>query len=107
MKRPPCQFHWHYVLAALFRVVVIEIAGIYRDRGESLFLSIDDVADVDELVVPGIQRSKMAVGDLHDVWDDAAGDRGNLLLAERREGNDAQIDLVAARLLIVSDQPLE
>ena len=41
------------------------------------------------------------------IRDDAAGDRRDDLLAHRRVGNDAVIDLIAARLLVIGDDLLE
>src|SRR5215470_13425718 len=66
-----------------------------------------NVADIDELVGPGVQRQKREVGELHDIRDDPGGDRRNCLLAHRCERDDAVLDLVAACLLVIGDQFFE
>jgi hypothetical protein len=71
------------------------------------FYRFDDVADIDELVGPGVQRQKLKVGQLHDIRYDAAGNRRDCLLAHRREGDDAVLDLVTARFLVVGEQLFE
>ncbi len=49
----------------------------------------------------------MAVGDLHDIGNDAGLDRRDILLAQRRKRDDLEVDLVAARFLILGDQLFE
>ena len=55
MEWPAGDPQWHDVVAALFGGPIVEKAGIHRDRGIIRFLRLDDVADVEELVVPRLQ----------------------------------------------------
>ncbi len=65
-----------------------------------LLPGLDHVAEINKLVVPGIQGSKREVGDLHQIRDDAARDGRDFLLAQRRVGNEAVVDFVATRLFV-------
>ena len=47
------------------------------------------------------------IGDLDHIGDDAAGDRRDCLLPQRRIGDEAVVDLVAARLLVIGGHRLE
>src|SRR5262249_8804115 len=86
----------HQRMAALFRYAVVVERGLDGDRGEIFFLGFDHVADIGELVVPGAHRGDFEVGIFQDVGDDPALDRRDRLLTQRREWDDAEIDLVAA-----------
>src|SRR5262249_60984822 len=59
MERPARDLHGHHCIAALIRHAVIEEAGIDRELEKVLFLRLDDVADIDELIVPGLQWGKL------------------------------------------------
>ena len=86
---------------------VVEMAGRHGNRAELRFLWLDHVADVEELVVPDVERGKPEVGDLHDIRNDAAGDRRHLLLSQRRVRHDREVDRVAARLFVIGDRRFE
>ena len=107
VERPAGDPQRHHVVAALFGDAVVVVAGVDRDRDEIFFLRLDDVADIEELVVPGVQRGKFEVGGFDNVRHRAALDRRDRLLAQRRKRDDAELDLVAARLLIIGDDPVE
>ena len=96
-----------HVIAALFRDVVVGVAGLQRRRHEQRFLRLDDVGEVDQLVLPGAQHAKEVVAEIDDVGHDAARHRGDLLLPHRGKRHDAVVDLVAARLLVIGDHLLE
>ena len=66
-----------------------------------------DVAHVDQLVVPSVERDALARVVREQVRDDAALHRRDDLLALRRERRDAEVDLVAARLLVICDDLFE
>ena len=107
MKRDPSCLHWHAVECALLGRVVVAVGGAQRRVDVLRFLGLDDVADVDELVGPCVQRQKGEIGVFHDVRDDAAGYGRDFLLAQRRERNDAVLDLIAAGFLVVGHQLFE
>ena len=69
------------------------------------FLGFDDVGDFDNLVVPGILRNDDLVVDVvgDQIGDIAAGDRRDDLLHQRRKRDEAVVDRVAARLLVIGD----
>src|SRR5205085_4728100 len=92
---------------ALLFDAVVAIDSEQRGLGELRFLCLDDIADIDQLVGPGIQRDDLARGILEYVRDDAALDRRDDLLPHRGIGRDAVVDRVAARLLVVLDELLE
>ena len=72
-------------------------------------MRVDDVADLDHFVVPGVLRNDDLRRNVvrYEVRDIAAGDRRNDLLHQRGEGDQAVVDRVAARLLVFVDDPLE
>ena len=107
MKRPTGDPQRHHCIAALFCDAVVKKTGVDRDRGKIFFLSFDDVADIEELVVPRVQRGKLEIRGVHNIGDDAALDRCDRLLAHRCERDDAEVDFVAARLLVVGNHLLE
>src|SRR5271169_1045388 len=107
MEWNPIDLHRRHVITALFPGVVVEKAGIDSDRDEIRLLGFDDVANIDELVVPGGQRGKLAVVDLNYVRDDAARDRRDCLPAKRGKRNNAVINYITARLLVFGDHLLE
>src|SRR5215469_8118506 len=107
MERPARDLHWHHRIGALIRYAVIEKAGIDRELEKILFLRLNDVAHIEQLVVPGLQRRKLEVGNFHHIRDDTAGHRRDCLLAQWRERNEAVIDLVAASLLVFLDHRFE
>ncbi len=72
-------------------------------------LGVDDVPQLDQLVVPGVLRHHRLLGDVvhHDVGRIAAGQPRDDLLHRRPERDQAELDLVAARLLVGRHQVLE
>src|SRR5207302_8654838 len=59
MERPAGDPQRHYGKGALFAYAIVEKARLDGDRGEIFFLGFDDVADIEELVIPRIQRGKL------------------------------------------------
>src|SRR5438552_3881055 len=78
----------HTVIAALLLDIVVATDREQRSLGELLPLRLDNVADIDQLVVPGVQRNDLGRSVLEDVGDDAAGHRRDDLLTHRRVGRD-------------------
>src|SRR5271170_5906754 len=68
------------------------------------FLSFYNVTDIYELVLPGVQRGKHIIGILHQLRNDAAGDRRDFLLTQRNKRDNAEVDRVAAGLLVIGDE---
>src|SRR5206468_1105491 len=91
------------VIAALLLDIVVAAGREQRRLGIFLPLRLDDVADVDQLVVPGVERNDLGRGVLEQVGDDAARHRRDDLLSHRRIGRDAVVDRVAAGLLVIGD----
>jgi len=93
----------HAIKAALFRNAVIAAHVDQRGLAKLLALRRYDVADIDQLVVPSMQGDEF--GWLVDVsvGKDAALQRRDDLLAQRRERNNAELDLVAAGLPVIGD----
>src|SRR5690349_16953552 len=60
------------VIAALFLFFVVAKVIEQRALGIERFLSLNDVGDVDQLVLPGVQRDDLAGIVREHVWDDAA-----------------------------------
>jgi hypothetical protein len=71
------------------------------------FLGFDNIGQIDQLVVPGVQRNDLerVVGE--HVGDDAALHRRDDLLAQRRKGRNGHVDRIAARLLIIGNNLLD
>src|SRR5712691_6199741 len=97
----------HTVKAALFFDAVVAIDREQRGPGILRLLGLDDVADIDQLVAPGLQRNDFGRRVLVEVRDDAAGYRRDDLLAQRRIGRDAVVDRVAAGFLVFGDDLFE
>src|SRR6202030_759212 len=97
----------HHRIAALFRDAVVQKAGFDSDWGKIFLLGFDDVADIEELVFPRFQRGELKIDSLQDIRHDAALERRDRLLPQWRERDDAQIDLVAACLLVIGDHLFE
>ena len=72
-------------------------------------LRLDHVGQVDDFVVPGVLWEDCLAGVvvLHEIRHVAAGQRRDDLLHDRPERNDAEVDNVAARLLVLRDHPFE
>ncbi len=92
----------------LFHVVVV----LRGEQGRRVIvgpLRLDDVGHVDRAVDPGVLRQHPGLGAIigYQVGDVAAGQRRDHLLGQRTEGNDGVVEPVAARLLVVRDDPLE
>ena len=94
----------HAVKAALFLDAVVAIDREQRGFGVFLSLRLDNVADVDQLAVPGLQGNQLGRGALVQIRHDAARHRRDDLLAQRRIGDDAVVDGVAAGLLVIGDE---
>ena len=94
--------------AALLRDAVVEAGGQQRGLAELRLVRLDDVAHVHQLIVPGVlrqdRRRRVVENEVRNV---AAGQRGDRLLVQRHERHDAEVDLVAAGLLIVRDRLAE
>jgi hypothetical protein len=97
----------HTVNAALLLDIVVAADREQRGLGVFLPLRLDDVADVDQLVLPGVERNDLGRVVLEQVGDEAAGHRRDDLLPQRRIGHDAVVDRVAAGLLVFGDDLLE
>jgi hypothetical protein len=71
------------------------------------FLGFDNIGQIDQLVVPGVQRNDLerVVGE--HVGDDAALHRRDDLLAQRRKGRNGHVDRIAARLLVIGNDLLD
>jgi len=93
--------HGHTVLADLLGHVVVALAGDDGGLAELALLALHHVADVDPAVLPGVDLQDLARIVGHHVGYDAAGQRRDDLLPLGREGCDAQLDLVAALLLVL------
>ena len=105
--RPHCAGIGHGVIATpLLDAVVAECSEQCR-FGVLRFLRLDDVADVDQLVVPSIQREYFHWVVREQVWDNPAGQGRDDLLAVRREGHERIVDRIAAGLLVVADNGFE
>ena len=109
VERQHAAFDRNVGVAALLGDVVVVLGRQQRRRMEVILLGLDDVCDVKQLVVPGILRHDRLVGDVveHDVGCVAAGQARDDLLHRRPEGDEAELDLVAARLLVGRHQVLE
>ena len=70
-------------------------------------LRLDDIAHIDELVVPSVQRSDLWRSVLEQVGDLAGGHSRHDLLPQRRIRGDGRLDLIAARLLVIGNELLE
>jgi hypothetical protein len=66
MEWPSGDPYRYHVIAALLRDIIIKMARIQGDRDEIRLLRFDDFTDIEEFVVPSVQRSKFEVGGLHD-----------------------------------------
>src|SRR6195256_5418044 len=95
-------------MAAVSRYVIvamgIEIVAIgieQRGLGQQRLLGLDDIAYVDQLVFPGVERGNLAWVIHHHIRDDAGMHRRDDFLPLWGKGRDAQIDRVAARLLVI------
>src|ERR1700724_2377819 len=95
------------VNATLLLDIVVAADREQRGLGVFLPLRLDDVADVDQLVVPGVQRNNLGRGVLEQIRDDAAGHRRDDLLPQRRIGHDAVVARVASGLLVFGDDLFE
>src|SRR6202011_4741437 len=89
--------------------VVVILGGQKRRGMEVRLLSFHHVGHIDELVVPGVLRDdRHGTGEvLHDIRHVAAGQRRDDLLHHRPERNDAYLEGVPARLLVLGDEVLE
>src|SRR5256886_11127528 len=77
---------------------------IRRPPRSTLFPYTTLFRSVEPLVLPGEQLEDLVrVGHRH-IGDDPAGDRRDDLLPMGSEGDDAQLDLIAARLLVRSEE---
>ena len=97
----------HAVKAAFLLDIVVAAGREQRGFGEFLLLSFDDVADVDQLVLIGVERDDLSRRVLEQIGDDAARHRRDNLLAYRRVGDDGVVDRVAAGLLVIGDEFFE
>jgi hypothetical protein len=90
-------------MRALLLDIVVAADREQRGLGVFLLLRLDDVADVDQLVLPSVQRDDLSRVVLKQIRDEAAGHRRDDLLAQWRIGHDAVVDRVAAGLLVIGD----
>jgi len=97
----------HTVIAASLLDIVVAVDREQRGLGVFLPLRLDDVAHVDQLVLPRVEGDNFGRGVLEQVGDDAAGHRRDDLLAHRRIGHDAVVDRVAARPFVIGDELFE
>src|SRR5262249_48779323 len=97
------------VEAALFGDVVVVLRREQRGRMVVGFLRLHDVGRVGEPVVPGILRNdRVGSGGMGEqVRHVAAGERRDDLLHQGPERNDAEVDDVAARLLVGGDHAFQ
>src|SRR6516225_1221138 len=68
------------------------------------FLGFDNVADIEELVVPGVQRVNEKSWSSIRSGTTPARDRRDFFLTQRHERDDAEVDRVAAGLLVIRDE---
>ena len=94
-------FHAKTIVMDLDGSISTEVA-IYTKKEEY-----DDIAYIDQFVVPGEQRDDLEGVVLEQVRHGAAGHRRDDLLALWRIRDDAVVDRVAAGLLVVGDDLLE
>ena len=93
---------------ALLRGAVVERGVQQRGLAEPGLVLLHDVAHVHQLIVPGVLRQYRCRRVVENqVRDLAAGDRGYRLLVQRLERHDAEVDLVAAGLLVVGNRLAE
>ena len=97
----------HTIKAALLLDAVVAIDGEQGGPSILRFLCLDHVRHIDQPVLPGIERNNLGGSVLEQIGDDAARHRRDDLLAHRRIGNDAEVDRVAARLLVIGDDLFE
>ena len=90
-------------MRALLLDIVVAADREQRGLGVFLLLRLDDVADVDQLVLPSVQRNDLSGVVLEQIRDEAAGHRRDDLLAQRRIGHDTVVDRIAADLLVIGD----
>src|SRR5207248_2454773 len=95
------------VEAALLRHAVVAVGRIQRGFAVLGFLRLHNIADVDQLVVPGVQRDDLARVVGEHVRHYAGLYRRDDLLAQRGIGGNRELDRVAACLLIVGDDLLD
>src|SRR6516164_8247682 len=91
------------VEAALLCDAVVAVGIEQRSLSVLLLLRFDNIADIEQLVVPGIERDDLVRIVAEHVRDDATLHRRDDLLALRRERHDAELDRVAAGLLVIGD----
>ena len=105
--RPHCASIGHGVIATPFLDAVVAECSEQCRFGVLRFLRLDDVADVDQLVVPGIQREDFHWVVREQVGDNPAGQGRDDLLAVWREGHEGIVDRIAAGLLVLLDNGFE
>ena len=97
----------HAVIGALFGFAVVAEGVEQRGFGEERLLRLHHIADIDQFIVPGMQRNDLGRVVDHDIRHDAGLHRRDDLLPLRRERRDAEVDLVAAGLFIIGGDLLD
>ncbi len=95
------------VVGALFLDVVVAMGSFKHGGHHFRLLRLHHVADIDKAVLPRLQRRRLGRRHRDQVGHDAAGNRRDDLLPQRRKRHDAEVDLVAARLLEIGDDLAE
>ena len=103
MVRQAARRHGHAIVAALLFSLVVAIAVEQRGVDELALLQLDNIVDIDQFVVPGIERDDLARVVGKEIRDGTGLHRCHDLLPLWREGRDAELDLVAARLFVIGD----
>src|SRR5438270_10110555 len=95
------------VKAAPFLNVIVAVSVEQRRLGVLLPSRLDNVGDIDQFVVPGVERNnfRRVVGE--KVRNDAARHCRHDLLALRRKWHDAELNRIAAGLLVIGDDLLD
>src|SRR5205814_6621825 len=103
MVRQAARRHGHAIIAALLFSLVVAIAVEQRGVDELALLQLDNIVDIDQFVVPGIERDDLARVVGKEIRDGTGLHRCHDLLPLWRKGRDAELDLVAACLFVIGD----